>query len=256
MPVSIGIPPNRRLVFAALSAIAGVVRLLSRNRNSVAAEETEERRDGARTTAQSKEIAKTTERYLLYFIVPLWTIAGTLDYIWHRRTKIETTSGTVESAIHALMMTEAGLPMLFGLLLEVNSGVILLMIAAFFAHAATAIWDVAYAVERRKVTPNEQHIHSCLEVLPFCAVSFVICLHWGQFTAIFGFGGEKPRYALRKKDPPLSKAYLAGFLGAVAINGTAYGEELLRCFRAQQQGLTGRDTPPAAKELYAGQASD
>jgi hypothetical protein len=90
----------------------------------------------------------------LYFTVPLWVVAGSLDYLWHRRTKIETTSGTTESAIHALMMTEAGLPMLLGLLLEINAGVILLMVAAFVAHAGTAIWDVAYAVERRKVTPE------------------------------------------------------------------------------------------------------
>jgi hypothetical protein len=104
----------------------------------------------------------------------LWVLAGSLDYICHRRTKIETTSGPTESIIHTLMMTEAGIPMLLGLYLEVNAGVILLMIAAFFAHAGTAIWDVAYVVERRKVTPNEQHVHSFLEVLPFCAVSFVI----------------------------------------------------------------------------------
>ena len=142
--------------------------------------------------------------------------------------------------------------MLLGLVLEINAGVILLMIAAFFAHAGTAIWDVAYAVERRKVTPNEQHVHSFLEVLPFCAVSFVICLHWPQFASLFGFGSEKPRFGLKKKEPSLPASYLAGFLGAVAVNGAAYGEELTRCFRAQRGGLTGTDTPEAAKKLYAG----
>jgi len=50
-----------------------------------------------------------TRRYLLYFTVPLWVIVGSLDYLCHRRTKIETTSGTLESAIHALMMAEAGI---------------------------------------------------------------------------------------------------------------------------------------------------
>jgi hypothetical protein len=96
-------------------------------------------------------------------------------------------------------------------------------------------------------------VHSFLEVLPFCAVSFVLCLHWNQFASLFGVGDEKPRFALQHKEPPLPKSYLAGFLAAVAINGTAYGEELLRCWRAQQRGLTGVDTPEAARELYANQ---
>src|SRR5947209_16158443 len=91
------------------------------------------------TVVEASQTAKATERYLLYFTVPLWVVAGSLDYFWHRRTKIETTSGTTESTIHALMMTEAGIPMLLGLLLEINSGVILLMMVAFLAHAATAI---------------------------------------------------------------------------------------------------------------------
>jgi len=212
--------------------------------------QTEKESHDERTTNPPNDTAKATERYLLYFTVPLWVIAGTLDYLHHRRTKIETTSGPTESAIHALMMTEAGIPMVLGLLLEINAGVILLMIAAFFLHAATAVWDVAYAVERRKVTPGEQHVHSFLEVLPFCAVSFVICIHWNQFASLLGMGNEKASFRLKKKQPGLPKGYIAGFLGAVAINGAVYGEELLRCLRANQEGLTGTETPEAARELY------
>lgn len=223
-----------------------------RNRRSGTTKQTGKQGQGdSGTVVEASRTAKVTERYLLYFTVPLWVVAGSLDYFWHRRTKIETTSGTTESTIHALMMTEAGIPMLLGLFLEINAGVILLMIVAFLAHAATAIWDVAYAVERRKVTPSEQHVHSFLEVLPFCAVSFVLCLHWNQFASLFGAGDEKPRFALKQKQPPLPKSYLLGFLVAVALNGTAYGEEWIRCWRAQQQGLTGVDTPEAARKLYA-----
>ena len=243
-------PSRRILVNAFLSAIiigVGAWTRLQRGRKrqqAIGASSSD-------TAIQASDSAKATERYLLYFTVPLWVAAGSLDYFWHRRTKIETTSGTLESAIHALMMTEAGIPMLLGLVLEINAGVILLMIAAFFAHAGTAIWDVAYAVERRKVTPNEQHVHSFLEVLPFCAVSFVICLHWDQFASLFGFSSEKSRVELKRKDPPLPATYLAGFLLAVMVNGTLYGEELVRCLRAQVRGLTGTETPAAAQELYA-----
>jgi hypothetical protein len=125
---------------------------------------------------------------MLYFMLPLWIVPGFLDYLCHRKTKIETTSGTKESVIHALMMTEAGLPVVMGLLLEINTAVLLTMLLAFFAHWATAFWDVAYASDRREVKPNEQHVHSFLEVLPFCAVSFVLCLHWNQFAALSGAG--------------------------------------------------------------------
>src|SRR3954466_12344612 len=96
-----------------------------------------------------------------------------------------------------------------------------------------------------------KHVYSFLEVLPFCAVSFVLCLHWNQFASLFGAGDEKPRFALRPKQSPLPKSYLLGFLGAVALNGTAYGEEWTRCGRVQQHGLTGVDTPEAARKLYA-----
>lgn len=132
-----------------------------------------------------------------------------------------------------------------------NAGLILMMIAAFFAHAATAIWDVSFAVGRRKVAPNEQHVHSFLEVLPFCAVSFVICLHSEQFLALVGAGNDKPRFELKRKQPPLPTSYILGVFGGVGINSVAYAEELIRCVRAQRRGLTGVDTPEAARQLYA-----
>lgn len=50
-----------------------------------------------------------------------------------------------------------------------------------------------------------------------------------------------------KEESPLSTAYLAGFLEAVAING----EELIRCVVAHQKRLTAVDTLKAASEPYA-----
>jgi hypothetical protein len=164
--------------------------------------------DAAATEAAGTATA--TRRYMLYFMLPLWIAPGFLDYLCHRKTKIETTSGTQESIIHALMMTEAGIPVVMGLLFEINTGVLLMMLLAFFAHWATAFWDVAYASDRREVKPNEQHIHSFLEVLPFCAVSFILCLHWNQFAALFGVGPERPRFSLKGKQPPLSTRYVVG----------------------------------------------
>src|SRR4051794_20746916 len=74
--------------------------------------------------------------YLLYFILPLWIAAGLSDYLLHRRTQIAHTSGTKESLLHLLQLTEAGLPVLMGLLLEINALVLLLMLFGLAAHQA------------------------------------------------------------------------------------------------------------------------
>jgi hypothetical protein len=192
-----------------------------------------------------------TRRYMMYFMLPLWLAPGLLDWVWHRKTKISSTSGTTEGFIHSLMMAEVGAPIVAGLLLEVNAGLIALMIAAFFIHEATAFWDVSFAVERRKVLPREQHTHSFLEVLPFCAVSFIICMHWDQFLALVGFGNEPARFGIRLKRDRLPTHYVITILSLVAaFIAVPYGEELCRCWKAERQGLVGRDTPECAPKLY------
>ena len=180
-------------------------------------------------------VERTLRRYLLYFLLPLWMGAGLLDWYHHRRTHIEKTAGTHESMIHALMMSEAGLPLMVGLFLEVNALTLALMIVAFFLHEATAFWDVAYAEGLREVTPNEQHVHSFLEVIPFMALSFMICLYWDQFRALFGVGQEPAQFVLRPKRHPLSRRYVRGILsGVVATVAVPYAEEFLRCYRVDK----------------------
>ena len=181
------------------------------------------------------DTALITRNYMLYFLLPLWIVPGFADYLCHRRTKIETTSGIRESIIHLVMMTEVGIPVVLGMLLEINALVILLMIIAFFIHEATALWDVSYAVTRRSVTPVEQHVHSFLELLPFMAASFVICLHWSQFLALVGAGTEPARFVLQLKEPPLSTSYVVAILAGIAVfGGLPYAEEFWRCYRAAQ----------------------
>jgi hypothetical protein len=224
----------KKVIIVLLSAAAGVLFFASRRRR--------ERQTGLSpsitNTAQPASVPEAKElamrRYVIYFLLPMWLVPGVLDHIWHRRKKIETTSGLGESLIHSLMMVEVGIPMLLGLVFEINAGLIALMLAAYLAHEATAIWDVSFAVERREVLPREQHTHSFLEMIPFCAVSFVICLHWNQFLALVGKGPERPGFALRLKQQPLGPRYVVRMLGAVALFiGLPYGEELLRCWRAQ-----------------------
>ena len=182
--------------------------------------------------------------YLLFFILPMWIIAGLADYYLHRRTLIEHTSGTWESVLHALQVGEAGLPVLMGLLLDINALVIAVMLIAVVLHEATALYDLYYTIHRRYISPMEQHIHSFLELLPLMGVSFVTILYWNQFAALFGLGPEAPRFTLAWKEPPLSPMYLAALFTVIGVMILLpFGEELWRCVKAA------RRTERAAKTL-------
>lgn len=170
-------------------------------------------------------------RYLVYGILPAWFIPGLLDWNQHRRTKIESTSGTRESLIHLLMMAEVGVPITLALLCEINPLVLTVMAGAVGAHEATALWDVTAAEHGgRRVTVWEQHIHSFLESLPIMATSALGCLRWRQVRELLGGARSGDAWRLQWKKQPLPTGYLAavgvGVVGAIAL---PYGEELYRC---------------------------
>ena len=181
-------------------------------------------------------VEQIANNYMLYFLVPAWIVPGLADYACHRRSRIETTSGLHEAILHFLMIKVVGLPILMGLLLEINALVILLMAIAYFVHLALALWDVSYAVSKRTVSPIEQHVHSFLEVLPFMALSFVVCLYWSQAQALVGLGSERADFMLRWKDPPLPASYLITVIATVVVFlGLPYSEEVWRCYRAAKR---------------------
>jgi hypothetical protein len=197
-------------------------------------------------------VEQISNNYLLYFLVPGWIIPGLADYACHRRSRIETTSGLREAVLHYLMITVVGVPILLGLLLQINALVILLMVVAYFVHLAMALYDVSYAVTKRNVTPIEQHVHSFLEVLPFMAVSLVVCLYWDQARALVGLGPDRADFGLRLKDPPLPTAYLVTVVTAVLVFlGLPYGEEVWRCYRESK-----RVSNPAGNDAERGAAPD
>src|ERR1044072_6566267 len=66
------------------------------------------------------DVEDANRRFLMYAVMPLRFVPAVADWAMHRRTRIEETSGTRESALHALMMTEAGVPVAMGLLARVN----------------------------------------------------------------------------------------------------------------------------------------
>lgn len=173
-----------------------------------------------------------TRRALEGVVLPLWVTAGLADWWCHRHSDIEHTAGAGESAIHLAMMAEGGLPTLLGLFCEANAGVLAVSWATLGLHELTAIWDVAYADGRRRVTPTEQHVHGFLERVPLMATMMLTTLHWDQALSALGRGG-KPEWQIRLKRRPLGARYRAAILGLVGAAGALpYMEEFIRCLRA------------------------
>ena len=176
--------------------------------------------------------ARAMQAYLLYVLMPLWTIPGFGDYLCHRRAKIESTSGTQESITHSLMMASVAIPALQALLFETNALTLVVGSGALVFHELVVLWDVGYAAPRRHVSVTEQHFHSFLEVLPFATLSFLLCLRADQLLAILGLTNEKPDFTLRLKVERPPPAYVAGLLALITFSiGIPYAEELWRCVR-------------------------
>jgi hypothetical protein len=179
----------------------------------------------------------------MYFVLPLWLLAGFADWLCHRAANIATTAGPKESLIHLLMLTEMAIPITAAMTFEINALIILIMIVFWALHEATAIWDVFYAVEHREVTPIEQWVHSYLGVLPLMSLTMVVAIHWRQFLALFGFG-EAARFELVWKEPPLAWGYTLSIIGAVLLlEVLPYIEELVRGLRATGGKIAAPDQP-------------
>src|ERR1041384_8780386 len=76
---------------------------------------------------------------LMYFVLPLWLAAGFSDYLCHRASHIEATSGRKESLLHLLQFAEMALATLAAIFLQINALVILTGIICLALHEATAI---------------------------------------------------------------------------------------------------------------------
>jgi hypothetical protein len=172
---------------------------------------------------------------LMYFVLPVWLVAGFADYLCHRAAHIEQTSGWKESLLHLLQFAEMALPILAALFLEITSGVVLLMIGCLVLHQATAMWDVSYAAALREVKPIEQHVHSVLEMMPLTGLLIVVALHWGSFISLFGLAPAN--FALTPKGEPLPLTYIVTVLSLTLLfEVLPYLEELVRGVRNRNAG--------------------
>jgi hypothetical protein len=170
-----------------------------------------------------------------YVAMPLWLAAGFSDYLCHRVTEIERTSGWKESVLHLLMFAEAGIPALAALAFEADALILLALFVGFLFHEVTALRDVSFAMKRRHVSPFEQHVHSFLEIIPLTILLLLASANEDQALALIGFGTGTADFSLRLRQPQLPMAYLIALgIGVAVLAVFPYVEELVRGLRARQ----------------------
>jgi hypothetical protein len=156
-------------------------------------------------------------------IFPLWLAAGGADWLCHRRSRIEETSGTRESWLHIVAFAEIALPTIAALFLELNALMLVVAGAAVLAHMATSLLDTAVSQPRRHISPIEQQVHSYLEMLPLFAFAIVAVLHAGEW--------RDPVWRFVVREAPLPAAAVAATLLGLLAGFALIAEELWRCAR-------------------------
>ena len=166
----------------------------------------------------------------MYVVYPLWVAVGFADWDCHRRTRIAVTSGLKENLLHWLMYFEIGIAMLAVAFLEINGGVLAIVLAVFVVHEATVYWDLDYSSLQRDVAPFEQMVHSFLELLPLVSLALLAVIAWPQADD----------FALRLRAQPLPRTYLLAAAGAcVLFNVLPLLQETWSCLRVRN-----RKAPP------------
>lgn len=168
--------------------------------------------------------------FLLLVLLPAWLAVGLGDWWCHRKAHIEYNAGAKESVVHLLLSAQAAVAVLAGLLFDINTLILAIMIAMFVLHEATTNLDLRFAYPARPFTKTELRIHDFLTAIPFAALCLVIATH---MDAAFEMD-----FDLRWKDPPLPAAYLTGWIAAsFGLNVLPYTEELMRCLKVASRNV-------------------
>lgn len=170
--------------------------------------------------------------FLLFLFLPLWGIAGFVDWCCHRATQIETTSGLKESLMHSVMGIQIGIPILLCLLYEVNVLILLICIAVLLLHETVAHWDVHYASPRRRISIWEMHAHNYLATLPLYMLVMIFIINWPVMTDLVTLNWQGGFTLQRVDIPHGGQGYLPVYLALMAVLCVfPYCEELVRCLR-------------------------
>jgi hypothetical protein len=171
---------------------------------------------------------------ILFGLLPLWMVAGFVDYLCHRASGIEFTTGVKECVLHIVMGFQVGIPVYLALICEVNVLITLLCLATLVAHEAVAIWDVRLATPVRRISTWETHAHAYLLTIPFYTFALVALRNWQVFvdTMTLDWSGQ---LAFVMRDAPIGpKGYMGYYFAVVfGLGLLPYGNELYRCIKVR-----------------------
>lgn len=169
---------------------------------------------------------------LLFLFLPLWGIAGFVDWCCHKATKIEITSGVKESLMHCVMGIQIGIPIILCLTFRVNVLILLICFAALILHELVAHWDVNYAQNLRKISIWEMHAHSYLATLPLYLLVIILVINWEVLLDLVQFNWAGQLHFEKLDFKPGGSGYLPLYLAFMAVACVfPYLEELIRCLR-------------------------
>jgi hypothetical protein len=169
---------------------------------------------------------------ILYGLLPLWGVAGFIDWCCHRVTKVESTSGLRESLVHSLMGIQLGIPIVLCLMFEINVLILLICVFMWLTHEVAAHWDVHYAAPRRHISIWEVHVHNYMATVPLYLLMLIVILNWDVAVkaATFDWAGQFELRPVARR--PGGAGYLPAYLTFMAVLCVfPYLEENIRCFR-------------------------
>jgi hypothetical protein len=167
--------------------------------------------------------ARLLGQMLLWGALPLWIVAGFIDWQRHRHSRISLTSGMPEAVMHVVAYVLTAVPVLLGLYLQIDALVLVLMTVCVVVHLALGWVDTAYTQPRRVIGAVEQAAHPFLELLPVFALAVVAVLQADAWRV--------PEWTLRSRTTPLPGGVVAGVSLALVPGLVLTVEELVRCWR-------------------------
>lgn len=171
---------------------------------------------------------------ILYFLLPLWGIAGYVDWYCHKSSKIEETSGLQESLMHSLMGVQVGIPIFLCLFFQVNALILLMCAVGLILHEVVAHQDVKTAAPQRHISILEVHAHNYLATIPLFTLLIVLAINWELVGMLLrlDFAAEHQFALIPTSNPPGGRNYVAYYgLFLLTTCIIPYCEEIVRCLR-------------------------
>jgi hypothetical protein len=120
---------------------------------------------------------------LALVLYPAWLLAGGADYVCHRMTRIEDTSGPIESLLHLAQFFVLLIAMFIYVAFEVTRVTFAIIALAVLLHSVLAFMDTTFTDGRRRIAPFEQWIHGLLDCIPWFAVCLIGLLSWDRLLS-------------------------------------------------------------------------